>query len=138
MHGNRRRFAPLVAGFLLVAPLVAGCASETTDKTGDAVESARDDVSTGADEAQARSIVEALRASIKGNATADEKGVRSVAALQEAADDLPGDPAISGIDDADGDGLDDDGKVQANVGGSAACLTLPATGEDTTVKGGAC
>lgn len=135
---HRRLLTLCAAGALLAAPLVAGCSSDTVDKTKDAAESAGDDVASGADSAQARTTAEALRASLKGNKTADEEGVRSVAAIEEAVEDLPGDPDVNGIDDGDGDGLDDDGKVQVTVDEEQACLTLPGTGEDTTVEGGAC
>ena len=61
-----------------------------------------------------------------------------MAAIGESAVDVAGDPEVAGAADADGDGLDDDGKVQVNVGGASACLTLPATGDDTNVEGGPC
>ena len=136
---NRRLFAPLVIALVTIACIGAvGCSSDTTDKAGDAVESAKDDVATRADETQARVAAEELRARIKANDTADADGVRSVSALNESAEDLVGDPTVTGIDDADGDGLDDDGKVQIDIDQSSACLTLPDTGENTTVEGGAC
>lgn len=128
----------LAAIALSVVPLAAGCSSETKDKTGDAIESAKDDAAKTADEVQARTTAEALRTSLKGNDTADKEGIRSVAAINEAVKDLPGDPEVTGIDDADGDGLDDDGKVQVVVDESQSCLTLPAKGEDTKVEDGAC
>ncbi len=128
----------LAAIALSVAPLAAGCSSETKDKAGDAIESGKDDAAKTADEVEARTTAEALRASLKGNDTADEDGIRSVAAINEAVEDLPGDPEVTGIDDTDGDGLDDDGKVQVTVDESQSCLTLPAEGEDADVEDGAC
>ena len=78
---------------------------------------------------------EALRASLSSNDTAAEDGLRSVAALQEVADDLPGDPEVTGIEDGDGDGLDDDGKVQVDQDDASACVTLPEAGDDSTQEG---
>ena len=65
-------------------------------------------------------------------------GVRNVEALREAAEDLPGDPEITRIADSDGDGRDDDGYVQAKVGDENAYVTLPESGNDIDVSGGAC
>ena len=134
----RRLLSLCAAGLLFAAPLVAGCSSDTAEKTKGAAESAGDDIAEGADTAQARTTAEALRASLKGNATADEEGIRSVTAIVEAAEDLPGDPEVTGVDDGDGDGLDDDGKVQVTVDEQQVCVVLPETGEDTTVEDGAC
>ncbi len=129
--------ATLLAVGLAFSPL-ASCSSDTRDKAGDAVDSAKDDAAKAADTVQARTTAEALRASLKGNDTADKEGIRSVKAIQQAAEDLPGDPEVTGIEDGDGDGLDDDGKVQVTQDGKDACLSLPETGEDTTVDEGTC
>jgi len=124
---------------LIAAPLLAaGCSSETTDKAKDAAKSAGNDASNAADIAEARSAAESLRTSLKGNDTANAKGVRSVEAINKAAKDLPGDPTVTGVEDTDGDGLDDDGKVGVTVNDAKACLTLPETGEDTKVTSDAC
>lgn len=124
--------------FAATALSLAACSSDAEDDTKDAVESVQDDVETKTDEAAARAAAEELRTRMKANDTANEEGVRSMAALEESAEDLTGDPTVEGIEDTDGDGMDDDGKVQVDVGDSSACLTLPETGEDTTVEGGAC
>ena len=133
-----RPLAFLAAGLLALAPLATACSSETADKAKDTVDSAADDAATAADQTQARTTAEALRKSLKANATADEEGIRSVTAINEAAEDLPGDPEITGIDDTDADGLDDDGKVQVSFDEEHACLTLPEEGEDTEVTSEAC
>lgn len=122
---------------LLLAPLT-GCSEETKDKATDTVEAAKDDAAAGLDDAQARTTAEALRAGLKANDTADKEGMRSIAAINEVIEDLPGDPDITGADDGDGDGLDDDGRVQANADESQACVALPAEGEDAEVTDGAC
>lgn len=147
---SRRLFAPFAVGLLSVMSIAGvACSSDAKDKTKDAAESVGDDIKDGADdagdalgtktdEAAARAAAEELRTRMKNNDTADEEGIRSVAALTEEAANLTGDPEVTGIEDGDGDGLDDDGKVQVNVGDSSACLTLPEDGEDTEVEGGAC
>jgi hypothetical protein len=55
--------------------------------------------------------------------------VRHVSVLREAADDVPGDPDVTGIEDGDGDGRDDDGKVELATGDQRACLTVAGNGE---------
>jgi hypothetical protein len=134
----RRTAVSLLFASLLLLPFAAACSSDTTDNAKDAVESAKDDAGDAVDTASARGQAEALRASLEGNQTADDEGVRSVSVLEGAVDDLPGDPDVSGIDDSDGDGLDDDGKVQITVDDESACLTLPESGDDIDVTDGDC
>lgn len=144
-----RRLAPLAIALLAFAPLAASCSSDTKDSASDTAESLKDDaqdnaekagdeIETTGDEAQARAAAEDLRVRIKANDTADSEGPRSVSAINESLNDVAGNPELEGLTDDDGDGLDDDGKVQVNVEDSSACLTLPESGEDTTVEGGAC
>ncbi|MCU1454547.1 MAG: hypothetical protein JWN46_2693 [Acidimicrobiales bacterium] len=127
--------AVLVACTLLLAP---ACSKATRDKAKDTLKSAQQDAQVALDKAAPRVEAEALRAALKVDPTARSQGVRSVKALRDAATKVPGHPQITGIVDANGDGKDDDGKVQVNAKGYAACLILPATGTDTTVKSGPC
>ena len=147
MRSRSRLLAPAFALTLLLG--ASACSDDTNDKVSDAADSVgsdvsdaagdiREDAEDGAGAVGARTQAEALRASLKGNDTADAEGVRSVAAINEAAADLPGDVEVTGVDDADGDGLDDDGRVQVDQGDQSACVILPAEGEDTTVENGAC
>ena len=138
MTAHRIRPFALALARLLPSALAASCSSDTVDKAKDTAESAADDVDNSVDSGTARAQAEAMRAALKANDTADADGLRSVEALQQTADDLPGDPEVTGITDADGDGLDDDGKVQVTVDDQSACLTIPETGDDTEVSGGAC
>jgi hypothetical protein len=144
-----RRFAPLAIVLAMTAPFVASCSSDTEDNARDTAESLKEDAEDNAetagseieetgDEAQARTAAEELRARIKANDTANAEGARSIAAIDESLEDVAGDPQLEGLDDGDGDGLDDDGKVQINVESSSACLIIPESGEDTTVESGAC
>jgi hypothetical protein len=157
-RSRSRLLAPTFALALLLG--ASACSDDTNDKVSDAADSVGSDVSDGADSAGddlgdaagdvredvedgagvvgARAQAEALRASLKGNDTANAEGVRSVAAIEQAAADLPGDVEVSGVEDTDGDGLDDDGRVQVDQGDQSACVILPPEGEDTTVESGAC
>jgi hypothetical protein len=122
---------------LAAVGLVAGGACD--DETRDDAKEAAEDVKEKAGEAGARVIAEGYRASVKAQDTDDARGgVRNIEALRTAAQDLPGDPEVTGIADDDGDGRDDDGYVQVNVGDESACVTLPESGDDIEVSGGAC
>ena len=114
---------PVVATFATMGVLVGACdeAEEAAEQTG------------------ARASAEAFRASLKAQDTDDASGgVRNVAALNEAADDLPGNVDVIGIIDSNGDGIDDDGFVEMQVGDEFACVTLPASGDEIDVNGGRC
>jgi len=52
-----------------------------------------------------------------------------VVIIEAAVRDLPGDPEVSGIEDADGDGRDDDGNVNVRVDDESACVTVHDNGE---------
>jgi hypothetical protein len=133
-----RRLAPMAIAILIAVPFAAACSEETQQNARDTAESLGEDAEANAAEASARAAAEELRVRIKANATAATQGPRSMVAIAESSEDIVGDPEVVGATDADGDGLDDDGKVQVNVSGASACVTLPATGDDTTVNGGAC
>lgn len=128
----------VLAIWALVLVGATGCSSDTKESAKDTARSVKEDAANGVDAAGARAAAEALRVSLKGNDTADEEGIRSVKAIRQAAEDLPGDPTVTGIADGNGDGKDDDGKVQVEVGDHQSCLTLPTSGEDTKVTDGPC
>jgi hypothetical protein len=129
-HTRMSVVALVVVGLMAVG----ACDDDTRDKAEETVE----DVKEKAGEAGARAAAEAFRASLKAQDDDVAGGVRNVDVLRKAAEDLPGDPEITGIDDTDGDGRDDDGYVQATVGDENACITVPETGDDIDVTGGAC
>lgn len=144
-----RRLAMMTVAVALAVTLTAACSEETQQNARETTDALQEDAERNADqlgaeldetaaEAQARAAAEDLRARIKANDATSTAGPRSMAAITESAVDVVGDPEVVGATDADGDGLDDDGKVQVDVDGASACLTLPATGDDTTVEGGAC
>jgi len=140
------RLLALVALLGIVPATLLGCSDETNDKVKSAAESAKDDAqdaideagkdaSSAVDSAGARGAAEYVRGRVKA---ADDQDPRSVKLLQGYADDLPSQAKVTGIDDQDGDGLDDDGKVQFTVGDTSSCLTIPKTGTDTQVSDDAC
>jgi hypothetical protein len=143
-----RRLATMAAAVVLAVTFASACSEETKQNAQETADALGDDAQKNADElgaeleetageAQARAAAEDLRVRIKANTTTTTLGPRSMVAITESAADVVGDPEVLAVD-ADGDGLEDDGKVQVNVAGASACLTLPATGDDTTVEGGAC
>lgn len=85
----------------------------------------------------ARVLAEAVRAALVAEDLGAGESLRDVAVLREAVGDLPGEPVVGGIEDGDGDGLDDDGKVEVALNDERACLSV-AEGGDIDVEGGAC
>lgn len=136
---NARRLAGSVllgAALLLPAGVLAGCSDSQKDDIRSSASSLQSQASDAASAAAPRAAAEAMRASLvadrtagtnAGNGTTPENP-RSVNRLDEAADNVPGNPTISGIEDKDGDGNDDDGKVQFQVDDNYACLTVGTDG----------
>src|SRR3954454_18724216 len=114
------RLSAVLIAVLLVA--VAACSS---------------DAKKTLNQAGARTAAEAMRAQLKAADLKSGETVRSVAVLQNAADNIPGSPDISGIADANHDGKDDDGKVTVTVGSERACLSAQDNGT-VDVSDGAC
>jgi hypothetical protein len=117
---------------LAMAALGALSLSACGDDGGSAVDSVNDTLAQAAVRAQA----EAMRAVVKTRAGDDAASYRKVSLLSEAAKDLLGDTTVSGITDGDGDGLDDDGRVQLVMNGQRACFSV--SGSNTTVSDGSC
>lgn len=130
-RGGRRRW---LAVALPVALAVGGCGDEGDDADDDGLVQEAEDL---AESTGARALAEGMRSALIADDVGDDVDRRSVPVLQEAADNLPGTPDVSGIADADGDGRDDDGKVELRVDDEVACLTV-ARNEDVSVDDGAC
>jgi hypothetical protein len=124
METTRRCLA--VLALVLVVGAIGACSDED-----------RDDFESLADSAGARSVAEALRVSLLAQDLRDDQHVDDVAVIQAAVRDLPGDPEVSGVEDANGDGRDDDGKIQVRVDDEASCVTVHENGE-VNVSGDAC
>lgn len=130
---RKRRFR--IWPVLVVAALIGGIALAcNSDDDGDP---AVDDVAEASESAGARGVAEALRLVLIEDDLDADQHVRDVDVLQESIDDLPGEPDVQGIADEDGDGRDDDGKVEVLVNDEAACMSIAMDG-DVDVTGGEC
>lgn len=118
--------------------LLGACSEEDRKNAGSTVSSVQEEAADEVGEAGARAAAEAYRTALKVDDGGDDKGLRSVDVLQENSKDLPGDPEVLRIADDDGDGLDDDGKVEVKVSDKVACVTVPETGKEVDVADGAC
>lgn len=127
---ERRRWRSS-AVVLLVFALVAACGDD--EEPADDADAAED----FAESAGARTVAEALRASLVGEELDDDARRGEVTVLQDAVENLPGEPDVAGIEDRDGDGRDDDGLVEVRVDEEVACVAVAADGE-VDVSGGAC
>jgi hypothetical protein len=125
---TRPRLLILAVPLAAVALLGGACGDD---------DDARDTVERLAQEGGARAVAEALRGSLEAQDLTAEQNVADVEVLRDAAGDLPGDPEIVGIEDGDGDGRDDDGRVEVRVEDEAACVTVQQNGE-VDVSGGSC
>jgi hypothetical protein len=132
---RNRRILPVLA-FVALIGLLGSCSDETRDQTREAAESAGEDLDQAVDEGSARSVAEALRAAIESDDDYDDSGQPTVAVINDNVDDLPGEPEVEGVADADGDGLDDDGAVDVRVDDEGACLRL--TDGSIDVENGFC
>ena len=112
------------------ALFAAGCSDDDNKNV-------REQVEDAAGSATARAAAESMRAALEAQDLDGGKTLRDVAVLRENANDVPGDPQVSGIDDADGDGKDDDGKVELRVGDQSACVTVT-DNNDVSVTNDAC
>src|SRR5919106_6011373 len=123
---RRRRRLALFASVAL-AVLTAGCGDD--DDAGDDddndAEELIEDIEDLAEGAGARGIAEGLRLSLL---TEDEEDRRTVSAIRDAADPLPGEPEVAGIEDGDGDQRDDDGTIEVRVEDEAACVSISGDG----------
>ncbi len=86
-------------------------------------------------QAGARAAAEAARGVLKSKHLSEGQTVRSVSVLRDAVDKVPGSPQVTGITDSNGDGKDDDGKVQFTVGDQHACLTAKDNGNVDVTDG---
>jgi glucose/arabinose dehydrogenase len=133
-----RRFIIALAATALALSFFASCSDSTQDKVNDAAQSVKEDAENAAGTVSANAVAQSLRAALKAKDLPNGTTERNVSVLRDAVRDLPGDPDVTGIEDRDGDGKDDDGKVQVNVGDQSACLTISRDGKDTNVDNGKC
>ena len=105
--------------------------SSTADKARDAAREVDDAVDAGI----ARGQAEILRQRAKDHVRAGET-LDSMSVLQEAARDLPRSPTVTGLGDLNGDGRDDDGRLEIAIDDSYACVVI--VGSDIDVTGARC
>jgi hypothetical protein len=127
-----------LAALLLLLPFAA-CGDDDRsleDQAQDAADDAAGAVDEKVDEGLARGQAEILRERIKDVAGGDSAQWTTIVVIEEATSDLPSDPEITGVEDADGDGADDDGKIGVAIDDSNACVTIGA--DDIDVSGDTC
>lgn len=84
-------------------------------------------------------VARAWAAAVRNAALRDGTSPRRVARLLALRLDVPAGTLVSGIADVDGDGNDDDGRVELRVGGARACVRLPESASYAAkVSGGGC
>jgi hypothetical protein len=121
----------------LFAVAICACAFLVAACSDDDNQNVREQVEDAAGSATARVAAETMRAALEAQDLDSGATLRDVTVLRENANDVPGDPRVSGIEDADGDGKDDDGKVELRAGDQAACVTVT-DGNDVSVANDAC
>jgi hypothetical protein len=125
---NARRWWRLAVVPVVAAVALVGCGKDDDQNSSDAEEVV--------ESAGARALAEAIRVTLVTDGNHDDR--RTVEALEEAVSDIPGSPEITGIEDDDGDGRDDDGNVVIHVDDEVACLSVDDDGQDVDVTGGEC
>lgn len=125
----------ILATFAFGTAAVA-CSDETQKKAEEAIEGAKEDVENAANETVARVQAEAFRTALRAADLDNDDDRRRIEVLEEAADELA-DDVVVGIEDDDGDGLDDDGLVQIESENQAACVRIARNG-DTEVTDEPC
>lgn len=124
------------AALLAVAAMTLGgvaCSEDDADSVADAARDVAGTVADAAQDASARTVAEAFRAALLADDGPDGANRRRVTVLQEAAGDLPGNPDVRGVEDGDGDGFDDDGRVEIRVGDQSSCVLID-EGGDTNIE----
>lgn len=121
---------------LALAVALAACGKGDDPDDSDGEDSAAEDAEEVVESAGARGIAEMLRVVLVSDNTFEGRE-REVEVLEENVSDLPGDPEVTGIEDTDGDGLDDDGELLVHVDDEVACVSISESGS-VDVHGGEC
>lgn len=112
---------------------LAACDDDSRDEIADDARDLGEQVEDAAGEASARAVAESLRGAIVADDLDGGASRRDVDVLEESVADLPGEPEVTGIEDGDGDGRDDDGLIEVRVGDQRACLQIAEPGADDDV-----
>lgn len=117
--------------------LSVACSDKTNEQLKSAGTQLASDASGAASAGGARGMAETYRGLVKTKANGQD--LRSMTVLNDAKSGLPSsNVAVSGLNDANGDGKDDDGYVQFSLDNRSSCVQLPATGDNTEVTNEAC
>jgi hypothetical protein len=133
---SRLRMVLILSALVLALGACGDDTKSLSDRAQDAASDAANEAGDRVDQGVARGQAELLRERVKDIANGDTKAWPTVAVLQSAIDDLPGDPQIVGLSDNNNDGIDDDGKIEVVVDQSHACVTI--SGDQLDVSGDAC
>lgn len=126
------RAARLLTGVpLAIAVLATACLDSDRE---DAVEETEE----FSEATEARTVAEALQASLLAPDLNDRELADDVDVLRNAVNDLPDDPEVRGIVDADEDGRDDDGQLEVHVEDEAACVSIDNADDEVEVTDDTC
>lgn len=139
---SMRTTAGAMAIVAALALLTAGCSDDQTKHDAndiqDDLEEAADDVGSAIDDASARVAAEAFAVAVDTDEEAADRGARDTGVIEENVDDLPGEPEVTGVEDSDDDGQDDDGLVGFVVNDEESCVELAADSGEASVLDGPC
>jgi hypothetical protein len=110
---------------------IGACGDDSSDTAADRARDAAGEVDDAVDAGIARTQAELFRQRAQDLVRQGE-ALDSMSVLQEAARDLPRSPTITGLGDSNGDGRDDDGKLEITIDESHACVIIVGTDIDVT------
>lgn len=132
---KRRARRAGIATAAVAALLLGACGDDNSDDAANRARDAAGQIDDAVDAGIARTQAEILRQRAKDLVRQGES-LDSMSVLQEAARDLPRSPTVSGLNDGNGDGRDDDGKLQITIDESHSCVIV--TGGDIDVTSNRC
>ena len=131
MITQRRRQKKWIALVASAALLLGACGDDSSTTAADNARDAASEVDNAVDAGLARTQAEIFRQRAKDLVRQGEP-LDSMSVLQEAARDLPRNPTVTGLGDANGDGRDDDGKLEISIDQSHSCVRIAGTDIDVT------
>ena len=129
---TRKKWVALAASGAL---WLSACGDDSSSTAADKAREAAGEVDSAVDAGLARTQAEIFRQRAQDLVRQGEP-LDSISVLQEAARDLPRNPTVTGIGDANGDGRDDDGKLEITIDDSHSCVRV--VGSDMSVSSAAC
>jgi hypothetical protein len=128
---RRRARRAGIATAAVAALLLSACGDDNADDAADRARDAAGQIDDAVDAGIARTQAEILRQRAKDLVRQGES-LDSMSVLQEAARDLPRSPTVSGLNDGNGDGRDDDGKLEITIDESHSCVIVAGGDIDVT------